>query len=552
MEEVNPSLSSRPRTLGQLLDADRLEPGGVDGSAEALTDGTSSLVWSEFVERVARIANVLIGADVGPGDRVAIRLSKSVESFVAVHAVLRAGGVVVPIDPLAPSGHAAAVLSDAGATVMIADGRARALEEIAVDSSISHVILPRAVRQDWTPPNGVETVVGADIDATAGADLVEVDPGDPAYIIYTSGSTGRPKGIVHSHRSAIAYASLAAQAYALTGTDRLTNIAPLHVDQSTFELYAAPLVGAAVLVVPDPVLRFPASLSELIEEQRPTVWYSVPYLLDQLSTRGALEQRDLSSLRWVLFGGEVYPPRALARLMGQLPGTRFSNVYGPAEVNQCMIFNLSEPPESDDPVPIGRAWPGARLRVVRPDDLDDHGTTVLPRRVESGEPGVLLVQSDTMMSGYWQRPDLTMGSVIDVPAAHDDPAQRWYATGDLVVERPDGNLVFLGRADNQIKLRGHRIELEAIDAVLRDADHVREATVVVDRPDEGDDRLVAMVVLDPSASDPEATLLATVDATLRQQLPRYAVPADVIVMSSLPRTSTGKVDRAASKALLDA
>ncbi len=158
----------------------------------------------------------------------------------------------------------------------------------------------------------------ADLDAAPGAPLVEVDPGDPAYIIYTSGSTGRPKGIVHSHRSALAYATRGSDAYDLTAADRLANIAPLHFDQSTFELYAAPLVGAAVIIVPEPVLRFPASLSELIEEQRVTVWYSVPYLLDQLSTRGALDQRDLTSLRWVLFGGEVYPPGALARLMRQL------------------------------------------------------------------------------------------------------------------------------------------------------------------------------------------------------------------------------------------
>ncbi len=125
-------------------------------------------------------------------------------------------------------------------------------------------------------------------------------------------------------------------------------------------------------------------------------------------------------------------------------------------------------------------------------------------------------------------------------------------TGDLVVERADGNLVFLGRADHQIKLRGHRIELEAIDAVLRDVEQVREATVVVERPDDGDDRLVGMVVLDPAATEPESSMLATINAALRRHLPRYAVPADVVVVRSLPRTSTGKVDRIASKELLDA
>ncbi len=547
-----------PLTLGELLDPHRPRPGGGDGAVDALTDGTSSLTWNELVDRVARTAGALVGAGVHPGDRVGIRLSKSVESFVAVHAVLRAGAVMVPVDPLAPPGAGAAVLTDAGAEILIADGRARALEDVLAASPIRCLVLPRAERsQAPDASRGSEVIVRSDIDASPPGPLADVGRDDPAYIIYTSGSTGRPKGIVHTHRSALAYATGAAATYELSDADRLANIAPLHFDQSTFELYAAPLVGAAVIVVPEPVLRFPASLSELIEAQRATVWYSVPYLLDQLSTRGALDQRDLSSLRWVLFGGEAFPPGALARLMRQLPGARFSNVYGPAEVNQCMVFNPPEPPEEDEPVPIGRAWPGARLRVVRPDDLDRPGSGAEPatdqpiREVEPGEPGVLLVQSDTMMAGYWRRPDLTAGSVIASPR-DDDPSQRWYVTGDLVVERSDGNLVFLGRSDNQIKLRGHRIELEAVDAVLRDAEGVGEATVVVDRPDEGEDRLVGMVVLDPGATEPESVALDAVGAELRSRLPRYAVPSHLIAVRSLPRTSTGKVDRAASKELLDA
>ena len=551
---VTPIPNFHPHVLGELVDEARLGPGRIDGSSDALDDGTSSVTWSEYVDRVARLAGVLVGIDVAPGDRVGIRLSKSVESFIAVHAVLRAGAVVVPVDPLAPPGHGAAVLTDAGATVLIADGRARILDDLIAASPIGSLILPSTDRSKApNPSDDLDVIVGADIDATPPAELVDLAVDDPAYIIYTSGSTGRPKGIVHSHRSALAYATRAARAYELLATDRLANIAPLHFDQSTFELYAAPLVGATVVVVPEPVLRFPASVSQLIDDQRITVWYSVPYLLGQLSDRGVLDERDLSSLRWVLFGGESFPPGELARLMRQMPGARFSNVYGPAEVNQCMLFNLSGPPDGDEPVPIGRAWSGAELRLAPPDDLDDRSGPPSGKpvgEVSRGEPGVLLVRSDTMMSGYWNRPDLTAGSMIVDPSS-DGGSPPWYITGDLVTERTDGNLVFLGRRDNQIKLRGHRIELEALDAVLRDLEGVAEATVVVERSDTSEDRLVGIVVLDPTAIDPDAAVLDAVATQMRRQVPRYAVPDDLISVPSLPRTSSGKVDRGASSALLD-
>ncbi len=370
------------------------------------------------------------------------------------------------------------------------------------------------------------------IAAAGPGDPAHVEPSDPAYIIYTSGSTGAPKGIVHSHASALAYARAAVDEYQLGTGDRLANIAPLHFDQSTFELYAAPLAGAAVLVVPDPVLRFPASVSELVARERITVWYSVPYLLEQLSARGALDERDLSAVRWVLYGGESFPPSTLAELMHQLPTASFSNVYGPAEVNQCTAYHLRRPP--DGPVPIGRAWRAAEIRILDP---DDHSI-----EVEPGQVGTIAVSTPTMMSGYWNRPDLTDESTLV-----DADGTRWYLTGDLACARDDGELVFLGRVDHQVKVRGHRIELEAIDALLREVGGVSAATVIVDRPDAGDDRLVALVVSD--VANPVST--DTVDDLLRSRLPRYAVPAEVRVVDSLPRTATGKIDRNAAQALVE-
>ena len=529
-----------PVTLPDLVDPARIASGELRGDREAITDGTTSLTWQQYVDQIARLAGALVDIGVCPGDRVAIRMPKSVASFVAVHAVLRSGAVMVPIDPLAPMAHAVAVLDDSGAKVLVAHARARGLQDIVNSSSIATLVLP-TVSDPPTFERLLRVVAQDELASAEPVEAAQVGADEPAYVIYTSGSTGRPKGIVHTHASAMAYASTAAAEYGLTPDDRLANIAPLHFDQSTFELYAAAIAGAAVLVVPDPVMRFPASLSEMISEQRITVWYSVPYLLEQLSTRGALADRDLTALRWVLYGGEAFPPGQLATLMRQLPGATFSNVYGPAEVNQVTVHHLTEPPDGDS-VPIGRPWPGATLRIVDPDD---------PRvEAPAGQPGVLWVSSPTMMSHYWNRPDLTDRAIVfERDTAGTDV--RWYVTGDLVVERPDGTLVFLGRVDNQVKLRGHRIELEAVDVVLNDIAGVGEATAVVHRPSDADHELVALVVPADGASDAHADFEKVIIGTLRNRLPRAAVPSSVVLVESLPRTGTGKVDRVASGRLLE-
>ncbi|MFW2336094.1 amino acid adenylation domain-containing protein [Ilumatobacter sp.] len=519
------------RLLTDLIDRRRLVDASIDGGARALTDGTTSLTWGEYADQVARLAGVIVELGVRPGDRVAVRLPKSCDSFVSVHAVLRAGGVVVPLDPLAPVSLVASVIADADAHVMITDRRSAA--SVAEFPGVRGLVLPGvASLSDADRADGVTFVARPQIDASTPVDAAVVAPSDPAYIIFTSGSTGTPKGIVHSHASALAYARAAVTEYELDEYDRLANIAPLHFDQSTFELYAAPLAGAMVLTVPDPVLRFPASLSDLIAREQITVWYSVPYLLEQLSIRGTLDDRDLSSLRWVLYGGESFPPSALATLMHQLPHARFSNVYGPAEVNQCTAHHLGRPPEG--PVPIGPAWRAARIRLLDP---DDHA-----HEVDPGEVGVIAVATPTMMTGYWNRADLT-----DAATLVDDDGTRWYVTGDLGRADPDGVLDFLGRVDHQVKVRGHRIELEAIDALLRECAGVSAATVVVDRPTAADDRLVALVV----GEGPQDVSPDEIAGLLRSRLPRYAVPAEIRVVEALPRTATGKIDRTAAHALVD-
>ena len=505
-------------TLDNLLDT-AVTIAGAD--TEAITDGRSRLSWGEYRDLAGRIATALLRSGVTPGDRVGVHLHKSVHSFASVHGVLRAGAVMVPLDALAPAAATNAVLRDAGASAIVTAASGEALAAITAGTSVTGVVTPLA---DSVSVPGSSTVGADRLVGLEPAPRPVLGPDDLAYLMYTSGSTGTPKGMAHTHRSGLTYARLAAETYTIDSSDRLANIAPLHFDQSTFELYAAPLVGASVLVVPDGVLRFPASLAKLIADERITVWYSVPYVIDQMVARGAIEDHDLESLRWILYGGEPFPPTALARAMRAIPSARVSNIYGPAEVNQCTVYNLDTPPTDDAPIPIGRAWSGAALRLV-----DETGRPVAP-----GEPGELLVSSDTMMRGYWNRPDL------DAQAIAEEDGRRWYRTGDLITERSDGNLVFVGRVDNQVKVRGHRVEVEAVEAALLDIDGIDAAAVLVDRPANGDDHLVAVV-------SPEAATVDGRDADLIRQLaatlPRYAVPSRVVGLDDLPRTGTGKVDR---------
>jgi amino acid adenylation domain-containing protein len=504
-------MPSVPHVLSGLLDANAAR----DPDGDALTDGRAHLDWAAYRDRAAVLAGALREMGVRPGDRVAIHLPKSVDSFVAAHAIVRLGAVMVPVDFFAPPDYIADVIGDADVTAIISSAGEERLSELLGASSSPPVVLAPDAAGPPAPP-------------------AAIDPSSPAYIVYTSGSTGKPKGIVHTHASALAYASRAVDTYGLTAADRLANIAPLHFDQSTFELWAGPLAGAAVVVAPDGVLRFPASLSDLVARERATVWYSVPYAITQLVTRGAPDDRDLTALRWVLFGGESFPPAALAAAQRALPHARFSNVYGPAEVNQCTFHHLDPPADSteaDAAIPIGRPWANTEVLLV---DADD-------RALDGACEGELLVRTDTMMDSYWRRPELTSASIVVRPDT--TMTDRWYRTGDLVRRLDDGTLVFLGRSDHQVKVRGHRIELEAVESVVTEVSGVDACAVLVERGDE--DRLVALIT---PAPDDEAR--SVMSAMLQRRLPRYSVPAELVGVDSLPRTDVGKVDRAAAALLL--
>lgn len=506
--------------------------------SEAFRCRGAALTYAELNERSDQLAAQLLAAGVQRGDRVAIYLTKCLEMPVAVYGCLKAGAIYVPVDPKLPRQRLTSVLNNAGVAAILTREQQRP-NLLAVCPELNQ--LPKLiVGLDPAGDIPVPVIRWNDLSAGYRFDPPQLVDDDAAYIIYTSGSTGEPKGIVHTHRSGLSYARLAVETYGVCSGDRLGNFAPLHFDQSTFDFLAGPLAGATTVMIPEEHTRFPASLSQLIEDERLTIWYSVPFALIQLLLRGALDARDLSSLRWVLYGGEAFPLRHLRDLMLQLPSARFSNVYGPAEVNQCTFYHVPEPPPASHTsiaaagpatsaasIPIGRTWQNTESLIV--DEFD--------QPVAPGQVGELLIRSATAMTGYWNRPELNARAFFD--QIRIGTVRRFFRTGDLVQEQPDGNMLFHGRKDRQVKIRGNRVELDEVEAAILTLPTVEKAAAFAVNDSLTQDRQIVVAVIPQSGAALEQTDIATVAVDL---LPSYAVPSQVLLTDQFPQTTTGKTD----------
>ncbi len=467
--------------------------------------GERQLTYAQLRTATNQLANTLIELGSEPGDRVGIFLHKSVETVVAAYGIMAAGCAFVPIDPLSPADRLESILADCNIDIVVSEDRlVERLNETPHGAGLRAVIGPSAhITWDQVGTRSVDD-----------PDRV-VDPDDLAYLMYTSGSTGVPKGMMHSHRTSLGFGQWGVDYCTLAPTDRVASHGPLHFDISIFDIFSTGLAGATVVLVPEPVTKFPASFSKLLEEQRVTVLFTVPFALAQLSLNGGLDQRDLQRLRWVLFGGESFTPRHLRSLMEALPHAQFANVYGPAEAPACVCHLMDEPPTDDTPIPIGSVSANTTATI----DSD----------------GGLVIEAPSVMLGYWQRPELNATSLVR-PGV--------FRTGDLVRQRPDGLYDFLGRSDRMVKARGFRIELDEVEAALGAHPAVAEAAAFAVTDADGVTTVHAAYVLDTEASIGEGDLRSHMAA----RLPSYAVPVTLRAEAAFPRTTSDKIDRPALSA----
>lgn len=495
---------------------------------DAFRSNGQSLTYAELSQRMEQVAHLLVELGVSKGDRVGIYLNRCLDTAVAIYGIMHAGAAYVPLDPHAPAGRTQWLLRDCQIEVLITNPtQLRRIREITATEPPLRAII--GLEQMDLP---IPTVSWADVQQfpTEGELPARLMAHDLAYVMYTSGSTGAPKGIMHTHFSGLSYAKLSADTYQIGPQDRIGNHAPIYFDISTMGYFTAPLAGATTVIIPDAYTKLPASLSSLMEVERLSIWYSVPLALIQLLQKGVLQDRDLSALRWVLFGGESFPPKYLRALMEQWPQARFSNVYGPAEVNQCTYYHLDEAPINDEPIPLGQVWENTQMLILNSSD----------QPVPQGEIGELLIRSVTRMQGYWNQPELTERSFY-VRSTVPGITEFYYRTGDLVRLDSAGRLQFMGRKDQQVKVRGYRVELEEVENLLTAHPGVQEAAVVAYRNAAQEMTIISAVKLHELGSIAEKELIAA----LKEQLPAYAVPQSIIEISDFPRTGTGKIDRPA-------
>ena len=509
----------------------------------AVAVGERFLTYAELDNLSNQVARALLAQGVAPGDRVGILAPKSAASVVAVFGVLKAGACYVPLDPKSPAGRLATIMDDSGISVVLAD-QATVRQASAMVDSVPHLRAVIVTGPHWgrEAPTGPETgilsqgpaVVPWDAVLTEPAEALDANPTidtDLAYILYTSGSTGTPKGVMISHRASLTFVEWAAACAGLFESDRVCSPAPLHFDLSVFDVFATCKVAACMVVVPENASIFPARLAQWLEREQISIWYSVPSVLTMLAARGNLRGFDLSRLRAIIFAGEVFPAKHLAKLMADLPGARYLNWYGPTETNVCTWYEV--PPGSAGftaPVPIGKACANMDAFAV---------TSEGSRVAKPGEEGELYVRGSGLMRGYWGDQEKTRRVLVSNPsqAAYDESA---YRTGDLVTLDDEGNYVFIGRRDGMVKTRGYRVELGEVETALYQHPAIREA-VVLPVPDELlGSRLRAVICADgPSGLTREEVL-----DHCRRHLPSYMVPDVVEFREVLPRTSTGKIDHA--------
>nr|WP_229675792.1 non-ribosomal peptide synthase/polyketide synthase [Hoyosella rhizosphaerae] len=484
--------------------------------APAIEYAGKTLTYAEFDAITNAGARQLIELGAGPDTHVALVMRRSLEMLVGMYSIVKSGAAYVPVDPDNPAERNQYVLDLAKPICALVSDRA-----------------------DFTPDNGTRVIVIGDsaVDGYSTGPITDSDrhqplrPDNPAYVIFTSGSTGRPKGVSVPHRGIANRLAWMQNEYHLTAYDVVLQKTPYTFDVSVWEFFWPLQVGARLVIAKPDGHRDPAYLAELIHSAGVTTLHFVPSMLATFASALSAEQRRImSSVRQVFCSGEALPP-AVTEDFRALSDAKIHNLYGPTEASVDVTYH-EYTPDDRVAVPIGAPVWNTEVFV-----LDSR-----LRPTPIGVPGELYLAGVQLARGYVERGDLTADRFVANP--YGDAGQRMYRTGDLVRWRvmADGRteLDYIGRTDFQVKLRGLRIELPEIEAVLLDSADVAQAVVVVHRDDVTGDRLIAYVVPSGPSLDVPQLLAATADA-----LPAYMVPSQVVVLDEFPLGATGKLDRKA-------
>lgn len=535
-EVIEKSNSTTVPTTDHTLRSLLQEQGNKSPTNLAITWNGSGLSYAELRLRVVRLARRLRQQGVCTGDIVAVALPRSADLSVAILAVIEAGAAYLPLDLNYPTERL---------QYMVEDARPRLL----VTTPHNRHLIPGKVPRVLVNPGHHET---DDATETPKSSLdwreevtAELTPGHPAYVIYTSGSTGRPKGVQVSHRAIVNRLLWMQHSYPITEADVVMQKTPSSFDVSVWEFFWPFLVGASQLVAPPQAHLDPAALCQLIRHGGVSIIHFVPSMLAAFLQEASLQPTDgaatpLPSLRHVFCSGEALSTE-LAASFEERVGAPLHNLYGPTEAAVDVTAHRWNGPTTDaltGSVPIGAPVWNTQLHVLDP----------LLRPTPLGVAGELYLAGTQLATAYLGKPGLTSERYVANPFGD---GERMYRTGDLVRRLSDGTLEYLGRADDQIKIRGQRIEPGEIEAVLAAVPGVRESVVIArssragDQLAGADDRILVGYLVPRDATVDPSVMVDTVNSAAAAALPAHMVPAAMVVLEALPLSTNGKLDRRA-------
>jgi amino acid adenylation domain-containing protein len=503
--------------------------------------GPGTLTYEELNERANNLARLLRNMGIKPGTVVGILVERSLEMITGIFGILKAGGAYLPISPDNPARRVAHLLRDSGANVLLTQAK----------------FLDRCAEVDLGPAVRIVNLEAEEIyrQPTDNLPLFN-EPGDPVYVIYTSGSTGTPKGVVIEHRSLVNRLAWMQRAYPLGPADTVLQKTPFFFDVSVWEMFWWSTAGARVCFLMPGGERFPQAIVETVEKNRITVMHFVPSMLSvflEYLRHSADDVKRLASLKRIFASGEALTPahvKAFNEILHRQNGTLLTNLYGPTEATVDVSYFDCPTAGDFEKIPIGQAIDNISLPIMNKD--------LQPQ--PAGKEGELCIAGIGVARGYLNRPELTAEKFVNLAAKARKGTKssniplfqhsiipefkrsgKLYRTGDLARIGPDGNIEFLGRQDQQVKIHGLRIELGEIESVLSGHPSIQDCVVVVKKFAKNITMIAAYII--PQAGETLTT--GELKSYLKTLLPDYMVPNLFVTMERFPLTASGKLDRSA-------
>lgn len=477
----------------------------------AVLDANGSYSFSRLLSNACDLALVLkeIGSYKKP---VGVFLHKSKEMVAAFAATNMAGGFYVPLDTEQPESRISNILNVLKTNIVVTN---RAYRDKLPELWDGTIIL-------------IEDVFKNNDDYTRAKSIFEssnVIDTDPIYSIFTSGSTGIPKGVVVNHRGVIDYIDWAVETFKISSQTVIGNQAPFYFDNSTLDIYLMYATGATLNIIPESNFAFPAKLVDYLNDNKITFVFWVPFVLVNVANFKILDKKLPTTLQDIFFAGEVMPCRQLNYWRQHLPDCRYVNLYGPTEITvDCTYYIVDREFKDDDSLPIGKPCKNTDILILKDRKF----------LCKQGEQGEICVRGSSLANGYFNNPEKTSEAFIQNPLNSSYP-ELIYCTSDLGYFNEYGEVMFIGRADSQIKHKGYRIELGEIETAVVGSHLVEAGCIVYNKSKQ-------QIVL--IYSNTEELHPADIRKNLADKIPSYMLPTSLIRQEEMKRNSNGKIDRA--------